>query len=115
MCLLLNAVMMLLMVTATRIPILAIATGFTAGLLLYAAIAALFVLAPQAFASPERTRGVGVVLATGRLGAIVSPTFAGVLLDAQWRPQDLFTVYAGSQLLAALLIWRSHRATPEAG
>ncbi|UII73437.1 MFS transporter [Pseudomonas sp. HN11] len=115
MCLLFNAVLMLLMVTATRVPMLAIATGFTAGLLLYAAIAALFVLAPQAFDTPERTRGVGLVLATGRLGAIVSPTFAGVLLDAQWRPQDLFTVYAGSQLLAALLIWRSRRPTLEAG
>ncbi|NWA68143.1 MFS transporter [Pseudomonas reactans] len=114
MCLLFNAVLMLLMVTVTRVPLLAIATGFTAGLLLYASIAALFVLAPQAFDTPERTRGVGLVLATGRLGAIVSPTFAGVLLDAQWRPQDLFTVYTGSQLLAALLIWRSRRPTPEA-
>lgn len=114
-CLLLNAVLMLLMVTATRVPLLAIATGFTAGLLLYAAIAALFVLAPQAFDSAERTRGVGLVLATGRLGAIVSPTFAGVLLDAQWRPQDLFTFYAGSQLLAALLIWRRRQPRREAG
>ncbi|MGF6095027.1 MFS transporter [Pseudomonas sp. 18175] len=105
-CLLLDALLLLLMVAATRVPALAAGAGFMAGLLLYGAIAALFVMAPQAFATPVRTRGVGLVLATGRLGAIVSPTVAGVLLDAQWRPQDLFTFYAGSQLLAALLIWR---------
>lgn len=108
-CLLLEALLLLLMVTATRNPALAATAGFVAGLLLYGAIAALFVMAPQAFATPVRTRGVGLVLATGRLGAIVSPTVAGVLLDAHWRPQDLFTFYAGSQLLAALLIWRGYR------
>ncbi|MGY2399357.1 MFS transporter [Pseudomonas sp. SDO5271_S396] len=114
-CLLLNALLMLSMVSVAHVPALAVVMGFTVGLSLYAAVAALFVMAPQAFDSAVRTRGVGLVLATGRLGAILSPTVAGVLLDAQWRPQDLFTFYAGSQLLAALLIGRNRRPTPEAG
>ncbi|PRA21212.1 MFS transporter [Pseudomonas poae] len=103
-CLLLDALLLVLMVAATRVPVLAAVAGFCAGLLLYGAIAALFVMAPQAFATPVRTRGVGLVLATGRLGAIVSPTVAGVLLDAQWSVQDLFMFYAGSQVLAVGLV-----------
>lgn len=103
--LLLNAVLMTLLVPATRVPPLAIAVGFGAGLSLNGAIAALFILAPQAFLTAARTSGVGLVLATGRLGAILSPAIAGVLLDAQWSTQDLFDFFAGSQLLAALLVW----------
>ena len=76
-----------------------------AGLSLNGAIAALFILAPQAFLTAARTSGVGLVLATGRLGAILSPAIAGVLLDASWSTQDLFGFFAGSQLLAALLVW----------
>lgn len=103
--LLLNAVLMTLLVPATRVSSLAIAVGFGAGLSLNGAIAALFILAPQAFFTAIRTSGVGLVLATGRLGAILSPAIAGVLLDAQWSTQDLFDFFAGSQLLAAVLVW----------
>jgi nitrate/nitrite transporter NarK len=79
--------------------------GFSSGLLLYGAIAGLFTLAPQAFSTAIRTSGVGLVLAAGRLGSIVSPAAAGLLIDARWTAQGLFSFYAVSQLLAALLIW----------
>nr|WP_253411877.1 MFS transporter [Pseudomonas citronellolis] len=103
--LLLNAVVMTLLVPASRVSLLAIPVGFGAGLSLNGAIAALFILAPQAFFTAIRTSGVGLVLATGRLGAILSPAIAGVLLDAQWSTQELFGFFASSQLLAALLVW----------
>ncbi|MEZ1316530.1 MFS transporter [Pseudomonas fluorescens] len=106
---LLNAVLMPLMVPATGVQGLAVAIGFSCGLLLNGAIAALFTLAPQAFATALRSRGVGLVLAGGRLGAILSPAVAGLLLDARWSALELFSVFAGSQLLAALLIWRGAR------
>lgn len=109
--LLVNAVLMTLMVPATHLAWLAVTMGVSSGLLLYGAIAGLFTLAPQGFATAIRTRGVGFVLATGRVGAILSPAVAGLLLDHRWTVQQLFTFYGVSQLLAALLIWRLR--TPE--
>ncbi|WP_423205445.1 MFS transporter [Pseudomonas kribbensis] len=104
--LLLNAALLPLMVPASHVPGLAALVAVTLGLMLNGAVAALYVLAPQAFCTSVRTTGVGVVLAMGRLGAIISPIVAGFLLDARWTAQELFTFFAGSQLLAALLIWR---------
>lgn len=107
--LLLNAALLPLMVPASHVPGLAALVAVTLGLMLNGAVAALYVLAPQAFCTSVRTTGVGVVLAMGRLGAIISPVVAGFLLDARWTAQELFTFFAGSQLLAALLIWRGIR------
>jgi MFS family permease len=113
--LLLNTVLMSLMVPAAGLSGLAIPACVTTGLLLNGAIAALFTLAPQAFDTAIRTTGVGVVLATGRLGAIISPVVAGVLLDARWTAQDLFMFFASSQIMAALLVWCSCRGTKACG
>ncbi|MEX3777363.1 MFS transporter [Pseudomonas sp. MYb118] len=105
-----NTLLMLLMVPATRFQELAMVIGFSTGLLLNGAIAGLFTLAPQTFATSIRTSGVGLVLALGRIGGILSPAVAGLLLDARWSAQGLFSFFAGSQLLAALLIWRGARS-----
>lgn len=102
--LLLNALLMTLIVPATEVLSLAISIGFTIGLLLNGAIAGLYTLAPQAYGTGERASGVGLVLGLGRLGSILSPVVAGALLDAHWSEQALFTFYAGSLLLAALVI-----------
>ncbi|MBZ9781475.1 MFS transporter [Pseudomonas sp. REP124] len=104
--LLLNAILMTFMVPVSAQWSLAILIGFSTGLLLNGAIAALYTLAPQAFVTSIRTSGVGLVLGLGRVGAILSPAVAGLLLDARWSAQGLFTFFAGSQLLAALLVWR---------
>ncbi|SDG12451.1 MFS transporter [Pseudomonas abietaniphila] len=104
-CLLLNTGLMAIMVPVTQVPGLSIAAGCLAGLLLNGAVAALYNLTAQAFTAPLRTSGVGLVLATARLGAILSPAVAGLLLDSGWTHQGLFTFYAGSQLLASLLLW----------
>jgi MFS family permease len=110
-CLALNAILMVVMVPLTRLPVLGVVAGFSTGLLLNGAVAALYNLAAHAFDASVRTSGVGVVLATGRLGAILSPAVAGLLLDLEWSPQTLFTFYAGSQVLACVLVWVSSRST----
>ncbi|WP_130901445.1 MFS transporter [Pseudomonas sp. Sample_23] len=107
--LLFNGGVMMLIVPAAGAADLAIGACVTTGLLLNGAIAAIFILAPQAFETTIRTTGVGVVLATGRIGAIISPFIAGVLLDARWTAHDLFMFFAGSQVLAALLVWRGYK------
>ncbi|MGF6488024.1 MFS transporter [Pseudomonas frederiksbergensis] len=111
--LLLNAVLMTLMVPATQVLSLAIGMGFTLGLLLNGAIAGLYILAPQIYGTGERASGVGLVLGLGRLGSILSPVVAGVLLDAHWSSQALFTFYASSLLLAALAIAWGRGGTEE--
>lgn len=106
-----NGGVMLLIVPAAGAADLAIGAFVTTGLLLNGAIAAVFILAPQAFDTSIRTTGVGVVLATGRIGAIISPVIAGLLLDARWTAQDLFMFFASSQVLAALLVWRGYKGS----
>ncbi|WP_339464153.1 MFS transporter [Pseudomonas sp. EA_65y_Pfl2_P74] len=107
--LLFNGGVMMVIVPVAGAADLAIGACIITGLLLNGAIAAIFILAPQAFETTIRTTGVGVVLATGRIGAIISPFIAGVLLDARWTAQDLFMFFASSQVLAALLIWRGYK------
>ncbi|MNC78698.1 hypothetical protein D3C75_1309780 [compost metagenome] len=41
--------------------------------------------------------GIGI----GRMGAILSPTVAGVLLDGGWQPLHLYGVFASVFVLAA--------------
>ncbi|MFJ4345420.1 MFS transporter [Pseudomonas sp. NPDC089401] len=105
--LVLTATLMTLMMPAGQRLAPALAAGFGTGLLLNGAIAAVYTLAPRTFATQIRASGVGLVLAVGRLGGILSPSVAGLLLEAHWQPQQLLNLYAGSLLLAALLIWRS--------
>jgi MFS family permease len=107
--LLLNTVLMTLMMPATHTLALALAAGFGTGLLLNGAIAALYTLAPRTFITATRASGVGLVLAIGRLGGILSPSVAGLLLAARWTPQQLLNLYAASLLLAALLVGCSYR------
>lgn len=107
--LLLDAVLMTLMMPASHTLALALAAGFGTGLLLNGAIAALYTLAPRSFVTATRASGVGLVLAIGRLGGILSPSVAGLLLAEQWTPQQLLNLYAASLLLAALLVGCSDR------
>jgi MFS family permease len=112
--LLLNALVMVLMASLVAESALPVAVGVLAGMALNGAIAALFVLAPQSFPAAIRASGVGLVLATGRLGAILSPAIAGSLLVAQWSTGAVFLLFACSQVLAALLVWLGYRRTVQA-
>lgn len=112
-CLIFGAVMMGSMVQLTQVAELAIPVGVLAGMLLNGAVAAMYNLTPQAFPDSLRICGVGLVVATARLGAILSPAVAGSLLDGGWSIEGLFTFYAGSQLLASLMLWiTSSRGEP---
>lgn len=71
--------------------------GFTG---LYAVIA-------QNYPSEIRTTGVGWAIGFGRIGAILSPIVAGVLVDYAWSMYDLFLFIAiPPVILAACLIWK---------
>ncbi|WP_217267760.1 MULTISPECIES: MFS transporter [Halomonadaceae] len=108
--LLLTAIMLVVMVPAAQFLALALSVGFFIGLLLNGAIAGLYTTVPQSYDAAIRASGVGVVLGFGRLGAIVSPLVAGVLLDAAWQPARLYALYAGALLLAlgVMLMFHAH-------
>ena len=47
----------------------------------------------------------------GRIGAIISPLVAGALIDAAWRPTQLYMGY-GTAFVAAAVIVLLHRLQP---
>lgn len=49
-----------------------------------------------------RTTGIGWALAFGRIGAIVAPTFIGLLLAANYSPQNAFMAFTVPSIMAAL-------------
>jgi|tagenome__1003787_1003787.scaffolds.fasta_scaffold20217902_2 hypothetical protein len=49
--------------------------------------------------------GVGTAIGIGRIGAILSPTIAGGLLDVGWTPESLYITVGVVFLITALLLW----------
>ncbi|MHA6784661.1 MFS transporter [Pseudonocardia saturnea] len=74
------------------------------GMLVNANGALLFAVAPGLYPARVRTTAVGWSLAVGRLGAIVAPLVAGVLVDAGWSARGLFALFAIPLVVAAVAI-----------
>jgi benzoate transport len=74
------------------------------GLLLNANGAVLYALAPTLYPVGVRTTGVGWAIAVGRIGGILAPLIAGVLVDGGWTAVNLFAVFAVPLLLAAVAV-----------
>lgn len=72
------------------------------GMLLYALGAALYALGPSLYPVGVRSTALGWAVGVGRIGAIVTPLLAGVLVDAGWSGVGLFELFAIPLLLAAL-------------
>ncbi|GAF46443.1 MFS transporter [Rhodococcus wratislaviensis] len=64
----------------------------------------LYALAPDCYPASVRATAIGWASALGRIGAIVSPIIAGLLIDRDWTPSALFVVFAIPLLVGALLI-----------
>jgi benzoate transport len=76
--------------------------GLLLGILINGCVASLYAFAPMLYPSQLRTTGVGISMGLGRIGGIVSPLVAGMLLDWQWQPAHLYGFYAGAFALALL-------------
>ena len=70
---------------------LTIAFAFAAiiGVFVNGCVAGLYALAAVAYDTGVRATGVGTAIGIGRIGAILSPTVAGALLDNGWTPTSL--------------------------
>ncbi|MCY1384342.1 hypothetical protein D9M69_725860 [compost metagenome] len=57
---------------------------------------------------------MGWAIGVGRLGAILSPTIAGLLLDGGWQPLNLYGLFALVFVAAALVLLGLRPAAPAA-
>jgi MFS transporter, AAHS family, 4-hydroxybenzoate transporter len=81
---------------------------FVAGICVTGGQAAINALSATFYPTELRSTGIGAGLGVGRLGAIIGPTLASVLLGLGWSARDLFYAAAVPPLIvaAAMLVWR---------
>jgi benzoate transport len=75
------------------------------GVFVNGCIAGLYALTAVTYDTRVRATGVGTAIGIGRIGAILSPTVAGTLLDAGWTPESLYIAVGLVFLVTALLLW----------
>jgi benzoate transport len=73
---------------------LAFAAAFGIGIFVFASMAGLYAAAPAVYPAAVRTTALGYAIAVGRLGAILAPLTAGVLLDGGWTAPSLYYAFA---------------------
>ena len=52
-----------------------------------------------------RATGVGWGFGIGRIGSVISPSIAGLLVALHWSPAELFRLAAAPTILACLAAW----------
>lgn len=83
-----------------------LAATLAIGFCLYASINSMYAVVPSVFPAVVRTTGTGVAMSVGRLGAVVGPALAGVLMSAGWdRPAYCVALAAPMLVAAASLYW----------
>ncbi len=102
-------------------PGMAFLLAFCIGIFLNACVAGLFVIAPLVYDTSVRVTGVGWGIGIGRIGSILSPLVAGVLIDKGLQPVQLYAGFGMAFVLAAVVVLlhriRGPRGTslPQAG
>lgn len=79
------------------------------GTFLIGSMAGLYSLAPVLYPAAVRTTGMGWAIGIGRIGAILSPMIAGLLVDAGWTTTLLYCAFV-LPLIAAVLTTRMLKA-----
>ena len=103
--LLVNAALMCVFVSMLGSLGVAFAMALLIGVFVNGCVAGLYALTPGIYTVTQRVTGLGWAIGIGRVGAIVSPLVAGRLIDASWKPDQLFTLYGAAFVLAAGAIY----------
>jgi MFS transporter, AAHS family, vanillate permease len=90
---------------------LAFVTAFGIGTFIFGSMAGLYSFAPIVYPAAIRTTGMGWAIGIGRIGAILAPITAGVLLDRGWSPPHLYYAFALPLLIAIVTVLALHRNT----
>lgn len=78
------------------------------GFLLHGSMIGLYSTVPTLYPVALRATGTGWAIGLSRLGAVLGPALAGVLLDRGWAITDLFKAYSALAVIAsvtALILW----------
>ncbi|CAB5663219.1 4-hydroxybenzoate transporter PcaK [Delftia tsuruhatensis] len=78
--------------------------AFSIGIFLNACVAGLYVIAPLVYDTSVRATGVGWGIGIGRIGSIMSPLVAGVLIDKGLQPAQLYVGFGMAFVLAAVVV-----------
>lgn len=99
------------------VPMMALA--FLVGLGLMGAMAGLYIIVPHVYPPSVRNTGTGLAIGIGRIGAMVGPPLAGVLIAAGWERVAYYSVLALPVLISALavryVVYFNEQAAPADG
>ncbi|TDD90011.1 MFS transporter [Saccharopolyspora karakumensis] len=110
---LLSAAMMVVFILSTSILWLGFGIGVIVGALINGCIAGAYTVGPPLYPSHLRSVGMGWALGMGRIGAILSPTIAGLLKDAGASATQLYVGAAAVVALCALALVAVRKHDPE--
>jgi AAHS family 4-hydroxybenzoate transporter-like MFS transporter len=102
----LSVLLIVLMASATSFALTMTAT-LVLGITIQGAQAGLNALSASYYPTAVRSTGVGWALGVGRVGSIVGPMLAGVLLSLDWTPPQIFLAGTIPALIAALAVLAS--------
>jgi MFS family permease len=74
------------------------------GIVIFASMVSLYAITPLLYPPAVRTTGMGWAIGIGRLGAILAPITAGVLLDSGFDAPDLYYVFAVPMVIAMITL-----------
>jgi predicted MFS family arabinose efflux permease len=82
----------------------ALALAVVVGFFLFTSMVGLYVITPSIYPTEVRNTGTGLAIGLGRMGGIVSPWLAGVLLSAGLAPAQAYVAFGLPMLLAAVAV-----------
>jgi benzoate transport len=91
---------------------LAMALAVVVGYLLFASLVGLYAILPSIYPAEVRNTGAGLSVGMGRIGAIVSPYVAGLLLERGWSNSSTYAVFALPLLAAGVATFLLGRMRP---
>jgi MFS transporter, AAHS family, vanillate permease len=103
-CLLVSCALMGVFATTTHDVSIGLITGVALGGMSTSAMAGFYALTPALYGPHLRTTGMGWGIGIGRLGAILAPMATGALVDHGWHALELYWLFAGTFLIAALAL-----------
>lgn len=112
-CLALSALMVLAFGAQAQVLSSAFAIALVIGVFIFASMVGLYALAPSLYPAEIRTTGMGWAIGIGRMGGILAPVVAGLLLDRGWAAAQLYFVFACPLLVAALTVACVGRMAPD--
>jgi MFS family permease len=103
-CLIVASALMGVFALSTHLPLVGLMTGVALGAMSTSAMAGFYALTPALYAPDLRATGMGWGIGIGRIGAILAPLATGALVDRGWHSIELYSVFAGTFLIAALAL-----------